>query len=275
MPRGCSSTSAPDRITLMAMAVDCEVRDHVAIVTLRRPDQLNAIDAQTITELDAILERIADDGHVRAIVVTGEGKAFSAGADIKEFSALETADAFGAFLRDLERMLRKLELLAQPSIAAINGIALGGGLELAMACDLRIATAKARLGVPEIKLGILPGAGGTQRLPRLVPLAVATQMLLTGDPIGAAEAFRVGLVNEIVDDGSVVDRALDLAATLASRAPLAVAAAKRLLDALGDTNLETGLETEREVVAGLFDTNDRREGTAAFAEKRTATFEGR
>jgi enoyl-CoA hydratase len=250
------------------------MRGPVALVTLRRPDQLNAIDAQTVTDLDATLTRIADDDGVRAVVITGEGKAFSAGADIKEFNELETADDFRAFLHDLERAFRRLELLAQPSIAAVNGIAFGGGLELAMACDLRVADARARFAVPEIKLGIVPGAGGTQRLPRLVPKAIAAQMLLTGDPVNAAEALRIGLVNEVVDDRPVVERALELAASLASRAPLAIAAVKRLLDAHVDTGLEAGLALERDESATLFATDDRREGTAAFAEKRDPTFEG-
>jgi enoyl-CoA hydratase len=257
------------------VTVECEMRGAVALITLRRPEQFNAIDAQTVTELDATFVRIADDSIVRAMVITGEGKAFSAGADIKEFMQLETPDDFRAFLHDLERAFRRLELLAQPSIAAVNGIAFGGGLELAMACDLRVADARARFGVPEIKLGIVPGAGGTQRLPRLVPKAIAAQMLLTGDPVDAAEAYRIGLVNEIVTDGSAVERAVELATTLAARPPLAIAAAKRLLDAVTDTELEAGLEAERDESATLFGTDDRREGTAAFTEKRDPTFEGR
>ena len=257
------------------MTVEYEVRGPVALVTLRRPEQFNAIDAQTVIDLDSTFSRIADDSTVRAVVITGEGKAFSAGADIKEFMQLETVDEFRAFLHDLERALRRLELLPQASVAAVNGVAFGGGLELAMACDLRVADARARFGVPEIKLGIVPGAGGTQRLPRLVPKAVAAQMLLTGDPVDATEAHRIGLVNEIVTDGSVVERALELATTLAARPPLAIAAAKRLLDTVADIDLEAGLEAERDESATLFGTDDRREGTAAFAEKRDPTFEGR
>jgi enoyl-CoA hydratase/carnithine racemase len=257
------------------MAVDLEVRDNVALITLRRPDQLNAIDADTVAELDGILSRIESDRDVRAVVITGEGKAFSAGADIKEFNELETADDFRAFLHDLERTFRRLEQLAQPSVAAVNGIAFGGGLELAMACDLRVADPRARFGLPEIKLGIVPGAGGTQRLPRLVPRAVAAQMLLTGDPVSAAEALHIGLVNEVVDAQPVIDRAVELAATIAARAPLAVAAVKRLLDAHVDGTLEAGFELERDESSTLFATDDRREGTAAFAEKREPSFEGR
>lgn len=257
------------------MTVEYAVEGTVVLITLRRPEQFNAIDAQTVIDLETTFARIAGDSSVRAIVITGEGKAFSAGADIKEFMQLETVDEFRSFLHDLERVLRRLELLPQPSIAAVNGIAFGGGLELAMACDLRVADARARFAVPEIKLGIVPGAGGTQRLPRLVPTAVAAQMLLTGDPVDAAEALRIGLVNEVVGDRPVVERALELANTLALRPPLAVAAVKRLLDGLGDTGLEAGLEWERDESATLFGTNDRREGTAAFIEKRDPTFEGR
>jgi len=226
------------------VTVEYEARGPIALVTLRRPEQFNAIDAQTVIDLDSTFSRVADDSTVRAVVITGEGKAFSAGADIKEFMQLETAFEFRAFLHDLE-------------------------------CDLRVADARARFGVPEIKLGIVPGAGGTQRLPRLVPKAVAAQMLLTGDPVDATEAHRIGLVNEIVTHGSVVERALELATTLAARAPLAIAAAKRLLDAVADTDLEAGLEAERDESAKLFATEDRREGTAAFTEKRDPTFEGR
>ena len=254
--------------------VTCERRDSVALVTLCRADALNSLSTEVVAELDAAIATLAADAAVRAVVVTGEGKAFSAGADIKEFRALDGPVAFRGFIARLEQTLRRLEQLPQPSIAAVNGIAFGGGLELALACDLRVADPSARLGVPEIKLGLLPGAGGTQRLPRLVPPAVAHQMILTGDPIEAAEAHRVGLVNEVSAKGAVVDRALALAATLATRAPLALAAAKRLRDHAAGLPLDAALELERETVAMLFATDDRVEGTAAFVEKREPRFLG-
>ncbi|MGH9025133.1 MAG: enoyl-CoA hydratase/isomerase family protein [Acidimicrobiia bacterium] len=246
----------------------------IAVVTLRRPRQLNSLDAATAAALLAASARAAEDADVRAVVITGEGKAFSAGADIKEFGSLETAEEFRFFLRDLEAACRAWELLPQPVIAAVNGMALGGGLELALGCDLRVADPGARFGLPEIKLGILPGAGGTQRLPRLVPLAVATQMILSGEPIDAAEALRIGLVNEVTDAGSTVERAKELARVLAQRPPLALATAKRLLDRVPSLPLEAATELERDAVSMLFTTADRAEGVAAFTEKRTPRFTG-
>jgi enoyl-CoA hydratase len=247
----------------------------VALVTLRRPRQLNSLDAETAAALLAASARAAADADVRAVVVTGEGKAFSAGADIKQFGALRTAEEFRGFLADLEAACRAWELLPKPVIAAVNGMALGGGLELALGCDLRIADPGARFGLPEIKLGILPGAGGTQRLPRVVPPAVAAQMILTGEPIDAAEAHRIGLVNEVADSGGALARARELAATLAERAPLSLATAKRLLDRGPTLPLEAGLELERDAVSMLFTTADRVEGVAAFTEKRVPRFTGR
>jgi enoyl-CoA hydratase len=255
-------------------AVSCEHRDAVAMLTLRRPDQLNALSTAVVAGLESALDEIEGNTDVRALVVTGEGKAFSAGADIKEFRALDGPMAFRAFLEHLELTLRRIALLPQPSVAAINGMAFGGGLELAMACDLRVAEAGAKLGVPEIKLGLLPGAGGTQRLPRLVPPAVATKMILTGDPVTAEDALRIGLVNEVTEAGRAVERALDLASSLAMRAPLALAAAKRLGADARALPLDAALELERETVALLFATEDRAEGTAAFVEKREPRFRG-
>jgi enoyl-CoA hydratase len=245
----------------------------VAVVSLRRPGQLNALGTPMIDAIDRALASAAADPAVKAVVITGEGKAFSAGADIKEFGALAGPVEFHAFIEHLEAMLRRLERLPKPSIAAVNGIAFGGGLELALACDLRVVDERARLGVPEIKLGLLPGAGGTQRLPRIVAPAVALQMLMTGDPIDAAEAHRIGLANEIAPPGCVLERASALARTLAARAPLALAAVKRLREAWA-LPLPDALEHERETVANLFATADRAEGTAAFVEKREPKFRG-
>jgi enoyl-CoA hydratase len=255
--------------------VTCDREGSVAVVTLRRPRQLNALDALTVDELHAAAARVGEDPEVRAVVVTGEGKAFSAGADINEFGALETADEFRSFLRDLESACRAWELVPQPAIAAVNGMALGGGLELALGCDLRIADPRARFGFPEVKLGILPGAGGTQRLPRLVAPGAAAQMILTGEPIDAAEAYRIGLVNEVAPEGGAVDRAVEIAGRLAEHPPLSLATAKRLLDRGPALPLEAALELERDAVSMLFTTDDRAEGVAAFTEKRAARFTGR
>jgi enoyl-CoA hydratase len=247
----------------------------VAVLTLQRPDQLNALDVATITALDAIASDLDADATTRVVVITGAGKAFCAGADIKEFGELSTASQFSGFIRSLERVLRRIELLGQPVIAALNGIALGGGLELAMACDLRVAAEHARLGVPEIKLGLLPGAGGTQRLPRLVPPGFATRMLLVGDPIDATEGHRIGLIDEVVPNGTALEAAVALAEVRASRPPLALAAAKRLLADGRHLPLDAALELERATVAGLFASQDRVEGIAAFVAKRSPRFSGR
>ena len=258
----------------VAAALRFDRRDGIAVVTLDRPDRLNAINRATLHELDAVLAELERDDASRALVIAGEGRAFSAGADIEELAALDGPDAFARFIHEFTDVLDRLEQLPTPSIAAIDGLAFGGGLELALACDLRIASGNARLGVPEVKLGLLPGAGGTQRLPRLVPHAVATHMLLTGIPLGAADAHRWGLVNELTGDTPAIVAAEHLARELAAGAPLAHAAAKQLLREGATMSLAAGIELERAVVAALFGTADAAEGVAAFREKRIPSFEG-
>jgi enoyl-CoA hydratase len=253
--------------------VTLEQEAGVAAIVLRRPAQLNALGTSTIEALDDAIRTAAEDPAARVIVVSGEGKAFSAGADIKEFGALAGPIEFRAFIERLETVLRRLERLPKPSIAAVNGIAFGGGLELTLACDLRVVDEQARLGVPEIKLGLLPGAGGTQRLPRIVAPAVALEMLMTGDPVDAAEAHRIGLANEVAPAGTALQRALAIGQKLATRAPLALAATKRLRESWA-LPLDVALDHERETVANLFATADRSEGTAAFVEKREPRFRG-
>jgi enoyl-CoA hydratase len=251
-------------------AVRVDRSDSVGLLTLNRPDRLNAIGTDTIEALVAALDDVLHDGSVGALVVTGEGRAFSAGADIEEFAAFETANEFSAFVHRFTDAYAALQRLPKPSIAAVNGVALGGGFELALACDLRVAAPNARFGVPEIKLGLLPGAGGTARLTRLVPAAVAKQLLLTGEPLSAADAHRLGLVNEVADDA--LDRALQLAAQLAALPADALAAGKRLVDEGAFMPLESAVTLERETVSMLFASPDRSEGVAAFLEKRPARF---
>ena len=207
------------------------------------------------------------------LVVSGEGKAFSAGADIKEFAALAGPVEFRAFIERLETVLRRLERLPKPSIAAVNGMAFGGGLELALACDLRVVDEGARLGVPEIKLGLLPGAGGTQRLPRIVGprRRDADAHDRRSDRRGRSAPRRPGERDR--PRGAALERAVELARTLATRAPLALAAVKRLREAWA-LPIDVALDHERETVANLFATEDRTEGTAAFVEKREARFRG-
>ena len=237
----------------------------VAVVTIDRQNALNALDVGTLTELRDRLRELAADGDVRAVVLTGAGeKAFVAGADIKYMSGLdrEQASTWGALGHEAARLL---ETMPKPAIAAINGFALGGGCELALACDLRYASSRAKLGQPEIDLAIVPGWGGTQRLARVCGIGVAKDLILTGRTIDAAEALRVGLVSEIADP--VLDRALETARELATKSPAALAVAKRLVNAS-----PSSLELEVEEFGALFDGAEAKEGLAAFVEKRSPRF---
>ena len=247
----------------------------VRIVTVHRPDKLNALDAATIDALDAAFAAaIADDG-VRALVLTGSGpKAFVAGADIAQMSGLSAAQARDFSLRGT-RMMRRIERSPKPVIAMVNGFALGGGLELAMSCHLRIATDSARLGQPEINLGLIPGFGGTQRLLRLAGRAATLELCLTGAPVGAERALQLGIVNRVAPAAELEAQTLELATQLANAAPLAL---RGLLDCVnigGECGLEAGLEYESAQFGLVFSTDDMREGTGAFLEKRKPQFRGR
>jgi enoyl-CoA hydratase/carnithine racemase len=255
--------------------VTAEVRpDGVGIVTLARPDRLNSISTTVADGIAEVAASFASDDAVRAIVVRGEGKAFCAGADIAEFAMLDSPAAFAGFLARLTDSLDALASCPKPSVAALHGVALGGGLELALACDLRVAEEGTRLGVPEIKLGLLPGAAGTVRLPRLVPAPVARRMLLTGEPLLADEALALGLVAEVAPVGGALSAAVSLASRLAALPPLALAAAKRLLAAGVGLPESAAVDLERQTVSMLFGTADRAEGVAAFLDKRPPTFRG-
>src|SRR5438132_3629909 len=248
----------------MSDTVRVERRDDgVTVLTLARPDRLNALSSAVAADLAAAVTEVAADDALRAIVVAGEGKAFCAGADIAELSTLDGSSGFAAFVHRLTDALDVLASCPKPSVAALHGAVLGGGLELALACDLRIADETAKLGVPEIRLGLLPGAAGTVRLPRLLPEAVAKHLLLTGEPMTAADAERFGLVNHVVPAGEALDAACALAARLAALAPLALAAAKRLVD----EPLHEAITVEPEVGSNLAGTDDGIEGRRAFLEK--------
>ena len=253
-----------------------EVDGGVAVLTLDRPGRLNAIGSDTVAILHEALDKIDADPSVRVVVVTGHGdRAFSAGADITELDRLDGAHDFARFVRSLSDSFGRLAQLPQPSIAAVEGLALGGGFELALACDLRIAGDRSRFGVPEVRLGLLPAAAGTQRLARLLPAAVAKHLLMTGEPLGADDALRWGLVNRVVPAGDALAASLELARSLAAGPPMALAAAKRLVDEGVELPFDTAVGLERDAVALLFATADRAEGVAAFLEKRTAAFVGR
>lgn len=252
-----------------------ELRDRIAVLTLDRPRQLNAVGSETVDRLTRALRDVRDNDDVRALVVTGAGRAFSAGADLGEIESFTTPGQFRAFVGRLTEAYGLLEDFPKPSVAAVHGFAFGGGLELALACDLRVVERGARLGLPEMKLGVLPGAGGTQRLPRLVQPAIAKQMILTGEPIDAERAWELGLVNELAEPGGALAAAEALANTLAAGAPLALAAGKRLVDHGLGMGLEAAIAYERETVSVLFCTEDRAEGLKAFRERRPGDFRGR
>ena len=253
----------------------CERSDGLAVVTVDRPAKLNALNRATIDALDSLFAHAAEDAATRAVILTGTGpKSFVAGADIEEvsgFSALEGRD-WG--MRG-QAMLRRIESLPKPVIAAINGYALGGGLELAMACHLRIASTRARLGQPELKLGIVPGFGGTQRLPRIVGKGRALELLLTGDPINAREAHAMGLVNRVTEPEYLLDEARTLAGRILRNGPVAVALTLQAVDRGCEMPLAEALEWEVSQYALSCATEDVREGTQAFLEKRSPAFRGR
>jgi enoyl-CoA hydratase len=251
-----------------------ELRDQIAVLTLDRPERLNAVGTGTVDRLTQALDDLRDNDDVRAVVLAGAGRAFSAGADIGEIESCTAPGQFRAFVGRLTEAYALLEDFPKPSVAALHGFAFGGGLELALACDLRVAERGTRLGLPEMKLGVLPGAGGTQRLPRLLPPAVAKQMILTGEPIDAERAWQLGLVNELAETGGALAAAEKLAAGLAAGAPLALAAGKRLIDHGLGMDLTTAIAYERETVTVLFSTEDRAEGLKAFRERRPGEFRG-
>ncbi|MDR7483283.1 MAG: enoyl-CoA hydratase-related protein [Armatimonadota bacterium] len=262
----------------MSEIVQFQQEQAVGVVTLNRPEALNALTPEMLDRLGEVLAAVEQDGTVRALIVTAAGeKAFCVGADLKA-RAQEYADdgtAPDPFADRVRRVFAQLEALPTPTVAAINGYALGGGLELALACDLRVAAEGARFGFPEAKVGSMPGAGGTQRLTRLVGPARAKELMFTGEFIDAAEAYRIGLVNRVVPGPQLLEAARALAGTIAARAPLAVRAIKTAVHLAADASLEAGLALERTAHAALRASRDRREGIQAFLEKREPQFTGR
>jgi len=253
----------------------CEVKDLVATVTLNRPKVLHALNTHVFDELESGFRTLAADPAVRVILLTGSGeKAFAAGADINEIAATDATTGQAKALRG-QSVFRLIETCGKPVIALVNGFALGGGCELAMACTIRIASDNARLGQPEVKLGLIPGYGGTQRLPRLVGAPAALKLLLTGDMIPAAEALRIGLVDEIVPADQLIPRGEALAKAIVAMAPLAVAGCIEAVQQGTVLDLEAALKIEAEIVGRLCSSTDKAEGTSAFLEKRPPVWIGR
>lgn len=251
-----------------------EVKDGIAWIRLNRPDKLNALNPDVYREIGEAAELGEADPEVRVLVLTGNEKAFAAGADIEHMSTGNIADSY----MFTDRTMRSQEILAdcsKPTIAAISGYALGGGLEVALCCDFRIVTETAVLGLPEISLGIIPGGGGTQRLPRLINYSMAAEMIMTGDMIKADQAKQIGLVNRVVPPAQLEAEVVSFAKKLIKRPALALRAAKIAMRKGLNVSLKDGLQMEKDLFCMLFGTEDQKEGMAAFIEKRKASFKGR
>jgi enoyl-CoA hydratase len=251
-----------------------DIADRLAVVTITRPDKLNALNIALIGELETCILELRGRADVGAIILTGAGRAFAAGADVAEITALNAVEAH-AFAARGQRVFRLFETSPKPTVAAVNGFALGGGCELAMSCHVRVASDNAKFGQPEVKLGVLPGYGGTQRLPRLIGRGRALQLLLTGEAIDAAEAFRIGLANRVVPAAELLASARALAQEILKQAPLAVAACIDAVDVGLEQGLDAGLAREARAFGALVATDDMKEGTAALFAKRAPTFTGR
>lgn len=246
----------------------------VAVLTINRPNALNALNSETLKELDCAINTISNDDEILTVILTGAGKAFVAGADITEMKDFNTIEGrkFGILGN---RVFRKLENLDKPVIAAVNGFALGGGCEISMACDIRIASEKAKFGQPESGLGITPGFGGTQRLPRLVGMGMAKQLIYTGEIIKADEALRIGLVNKVVEPEKLMEEAKSLANKIVANAPVAVTLCKAAINKGVQCDIDTAIAYESEVFGECFATEDQKEGMTAFVEKRDKCFKNR
>ena len=252
-----------------------EVQDSIGVLTVNRPKVLNALNRETMQELHDLAGKIAGDKTVGVVIITGSGdKAFVAGADISQMQSMSALEGrqWGRFSQNV---FNAIENLPQPVIAAVNGYALGGGCELAMCCDMRIASEKAKFGQPEVLLGVVPGFAGTQRLPRLIGKGRAKELLFTGNQIDAAEAYRIGLVNAVVPADQLMEEAKKWAKIILSRGPVAVQLCKAAVNEGLDMDFESGQAYESEVFGLCFATEDQKEGMAAFLEKRTSRFSGK
>ncbi len=251
-----------------------EVKNGVLIITINRPDKLNALNKQTIEELHETLAEAENHGEIRSVIITGSGnKAFVAGADIAEFANFSIEQGKQLSATGHFKIFNFIENFSKPIIAAVNGFALGGGLELAMACHLRVVSDNARMGLPEVSLGVIPGYGGTQRLAQLVGKGKAFEMIVTGDMMNAQDAYQWGLANHLTTQEALIDKCLEITSKIASKSPTAIKTAIKVINA-GYNNKLNGFEVEIEEFGKSFGTGDFREGVDAFLEKRKADFKG-
>jgi len=259
----------------MSERVLVETADHIAVLTINRPQVLNALDVPTLLDLEAAFERLERDDDVRVIIFTGAGdRAFVAGGDIADLNSRNGLAHYREFAEIVHRVFRRIEVCDKPTIAAVNGYALGGGTELVLATDIRILADTARLGLPEITLGLFPGAGGTQRIMRQVPPCRAKEIMFTGEHISAAEAVAIGLANRVVPKESVLSEARSLAAKIAAKSPLVLKLLKRTLINGADMPLSAALPLEQSMIGLVLDSSDAHEGCKAFLEKRVPIFTG-
>ena len=257
----------------MSDCVNCTVDNHIAMVTINRPKELNALNEDVLRSLYRIMKTMDEDQDVKVVILTGNGgRAFVAGADITAMKEMdpETAKRFSAIGH---KTMNKIASMRPFVIAAINGYALGGGCELALACDMRVASEKAKLGIPEVTLGVIPGFGGTQRLPRLVGLGVAKEMMATGRQVEADEALRIGLVNKVVAPTDLISDCVEIAEQIAANSTTAISLGKQAMNSGVEVSLDKALELETNMFSFAFSTNDQKEGMDAFVEKRKAVFE--
>ena len=247
--------------------VEVTKKDHIAVVTMNRPEALNALNKAVFTDLEVALDDVERDDEVYVVIITGAGRAFIAGADIGEMAPMNVAEGL-AFSELGNRILMRVDMMEKPTIAAVNGFALGGGCEMALACDIRIASEKAKFGQPEVGLGITPGFSGTQRLPRRVGIAKAKELIFSGKVIGAAEAEKIGLVNAVYAPEELIPGAIAMAKSFTANAPIAVKYSKACIDRGMQMDIDNGIALENELFAMCFATADQKEGMSAFVEKR-------
>lgn len=256
-------------------SVTFTLEDELALITLNRPPA-NALSTELLSELSAVFDELETNEQAKVIIIQGEGRFFAAGADIKEFTTVATGDEFAELARNGQRLFDRIEKFSKPVIAAIHGAALGGGLELAMACHLRLVTDDTKLGLPELTLGLIPGYAGSQRLPRLVGLTKATEMLLTSEPVTGAEAVSIGLANYSYSEQSLMmEEAKKLAKKIAAKSAVTLRLSLELLSYVKDANFDAGVEKEAQSFGVAFDSHDGKEGIQAFIEKRKANFKDR